>query len=324
MKNMKRIATSLLLAFSLCLCGCGAKDSTKDASINIAYQYGLAYAPLIICKEQKLIETEYYNQTGKELTINWSQMSSGADINSAFASGDLDVACLGIAPAITGISNNIGYKIFTSISGQEHGLMTNDDSINSLEDYIDSSNQIALVNTGSIQHIILAMALSENGYDAHALDSNIVAMKHPDGMVSLESGSISGHLTSNPYIYKERTNSSLHELDEVKNAWSPDNSFIVGIASEKIHNDDILYKIVCDSFKTAIDYINENPEEAAKLTCELNGNSFEDELKYMQAGSYSAETANVFSLATFMYDNQFITNEIKDYNELTYDNVKGN
>ena len=331
---MKISITKILLLLSIAvlfLTACGQSQdvatntsvASDNITLNIAYQYGLSYAPLIVCKEQRLIEDAYYHQTGKTLTINWSQMSSGADINSAFASGDLDIACLGIAPAITGISNNIGYKIFTNISGQEHGLMSNDPAITSLSDYIDSNNQIALVNIGSIQHIILGMALAENGYDAHVLDSNIVAMKHPDGMVSLESGSISSHLTSNPYIFKERTNTNLHELDEVKNAWSLDNSFIVGIASENIHTNSELYTIVCNSFSQAIDLINTNPEKVASITSELNGNTYEEELQYIKAGSYSASTSNVLNLASFMFNNQFITREFNAFSELAYDNVLG-
>ncbi|MBR6941120.1 MAG: hypothetical protein IKH65_09960, partial [Clostridia bacterium] len=68
--------------------------------------------------------------------------------------------------------------------------------------------------------VSLAKALTENGFDAHALDANIIAMKHPDGMTSLESGSVKCHLTSSPYIFYELDNEDLHELTEVYNAWS--------------------------------------------------------------------------------------------------------
>ena len=60
-------------------------------------------------------------------------------------------------------------------------LMTNDKNIKSLGDLIGSDDLIAVVNIGSIQHIILAKALKNAGYDAHALDANLVGMKHPDG-----------------------------------------------------------------------------------------------------------------------------------------------
>lgn len=332
MKSIRNILLSLLyIIFILTMSACGSSlqtgktvKSEEDAVLNIAYQYGLAYAPLVICQENQLIEKAYKEATGKDVKVTWNQMSSGADINTGIASGDLNVGFMGIAPAITGISNNVGYKIFTNISGQEHGLMTNKSEIKSFDNIIDSSEQIALVNIGSIQHIILGLALDSKGYDAHALDSNLVAMKHPDGMTSLESNSIACHLTSNPYIYRERQNSDLHELDEVKNVWSADRTFIVGVASESLfHENPELYEALCDAVSESIDFINNDFEATAKITAEYDGNSFEDELMYLQAGKYSSETKDIFALAQFMYEHSFIEHGFDKYSELVFENVRG-
>ena len=56
---------------------------------------------------------------------------------------------------------------------------------------------------GSIQHILLAMAAKEQLGDAHALDNNIAAMAHPDGMTALLSGSVKCQLTTSPFVFKE-------------------------------------------------------------------------------------------------------------------------
>ena len=213
---MKKFLTSILVGVLLFAGGCsnandnatsnvaGNAEKEAEVELNIAYQYGLAYAPLVVAMENNLIEKAYKELTGKEITVTWHQMSSGADINTGIASGSLNVGFMGVGPAVAGISKNIGYKIFTNLSGQEHSLMTNDETIKSLEDLVGSEKQIALVNIGSIQHIILAKALSDNGLDPHSLDSNIVVMKHPDGLTALESGSIALHLTSSPYILRKR------------------------------------------------------------------------------------------------------------------------
>ncbi|MCR5089637.1 MAG: ABC transporter substrate-binding protein [Oscillospiraceae bacterium] len=332
MRLFKRLLCGIMVGIlALGLIACNSKPSEVDSpasespiSLHIAYQYGLAYAPLIICQENKLIEKAVKEATGKDAEISWDQMSSGADINVGIASGNIDVGFMGIAPAITGISKNVGYKIFTNLSGQEHGMMTNDSEISSLADIIGSSKQVALVNIGSIQHIILGLALSANGYDAHALDSNLVAMKHPDGMTALESNSIACHLTSNPYIYKERNNDTLHEISEVKDCWSTENSFIVGVAStSRFSENPEVYDALCSAIAEAIDFINNDIESAAKITCEYNGNSYEDELFYLQAGNYSSETKGVFELAQFMFENAFIEKGFEDYSDLVFSNVKG-
>ena len=342
MKNFFRKLIIFVCCLSIFLIGCGSgngndvnqgADSSNDAdnsnaedtvTLNIAYQYGLAYAPLIIMQEQKLIEKAYEERTGKQVTVVWNQMSSGPDINTGISSGNIDVGFMGVAPAVTGVTKGVGYKIFTNLSGQEHGLMTNDDSIKGIADIVGSDKQIALVNIGSIQHIILAKTLDALGYDAHALDSNIVAMSHPDGMTALETGNVPCHLTSNPYIYKEREEENLHELTELSATWSKENSFIVGVASENLYDENQeLYLALCDAVEEAIAFINNNMEEAAKITCEYNGNSEEDELKYLQVGKYTTETKGIFELATFMKEADFIEEAPAAYSGLVFDNVTG-
>lgn len=342
---MKLIMKKLIAVMGVCslVMGCGASgqtqiqegieqqeqtqegnDNDEVETLNIAYQYGLAYAPAIIVQKQGLIEKVYEEATGKKVSVIWNQMSSGADINTGISSGSLDVGFMGVAPAITGITKGVGYRIFTNLSGQEHGMMSNDGNINSLEDLIGSNSQIALVNIGSIQHIILAMALENAGHDPHALDSNIVAMAHPDGMAALESGNVSCHLTSSPYIFKEYEEESLHEIKDISEAWGVEDSFIVGVASETLYNDNQeLYQALCKAIKEAIDYINEDLEEAAKITCEFNGNSEEEEFEYMQKGQYTIETSGIFELASFMARTEFIDNAPNSYSSLVYDNVVG-
>ncbi len=299
--------------------------SDEAATLNIAYQYGLAYAPLGIIKEQGLVEKAYEEATGKQVTITWNQMSSGADINTGISGGNLDVGFMGVGPAVTGVMKGVGYKIFTNLSGQEHGFMTNNDSINSFEDLIGSDNQIALVNIGSIQHVILALSLDKAGYDPHALDANLVAMAHPDGMTALESGNVSCHLTSNPYIFRERENEELHEISNIAEVWGVNDSFIVGVASEALYEENPeLYQALCNAVKESVDYINNNMEEAAKITCEFDGNSAEEELLYMQKSKYMTETNRIFDLAIFMAEAGFIDTAPKSYEALVFDNVSGN
>ena len=301
-----------------------AADDAEEVTLNLAYQYGLAYAPLVIVQEQKLIENAYEEATGKKVTVTWNQMSSGADINTGISGGSLDAGFMGVGPAVTGVTKGVGYKIFTNLSGQEHGIMTNDESIQSFDDLIGSSKQIAIVNIGSFQHIILALALENAGYDPHALDANIVAMAHPDGMAALESGNVACHLTSSPYIFKEREETNLHEIKDVSDAWGVEGSFIVGVASEKIHDENPeLYQALCDAIKEAIDYMNDSPEEAAKLTCEFDGNSVEDELAYIEKSNYTIETKGLFELASFMARTEFIETAPGSYEDLVFDNVSG-
>ena len=321
-------AALTLAAVMLTATGFPAAAEAADTSVNLAFQYGLAYAPLTIAKEQKLIEQAYEEATGKTVEVTWTQMSAGADINTGIASGSVQVGFMGVGPAITGCMSGVGYKIFTNLSGQEHGLMSNREELVTLEDLVNSDEQVALVNIGSIQHIILAKALEHAGFDAHALDANLIAMKHPDGMAALESGNVACHLTTNPYIYKEREDmeaSGLHEIEGISDVWSADNSFIVGVCSAELCEEDpALYEALCQAFAEAIAYINEHGEEAAEITCEFDGTTPEEELQYLEAGTYATETSGVFELATFMAEHDFLDTAPESFADLAYENVEGN
>ena len=324
---MKKIVLfSLLVAVLLSGCGKTSEVSNEEGNtvLNIAYQYGLAYAPAIIAQEQGLIEKAYEEATGKELTVVWTQMGSGADINTSIASGSIDVGFMGVAPAITGVTKGVGYKVFTNLSGQENCLMTTNTEVDSLDDLVGSNHQIVLVNSGSIQHIILAKALKEQGLEAHALDSNIVAMKHPDGMAALMSGNVAFHLTSSPYVYMERENSTIQEIKAVGEAWPREKSFIVGVASNRVHtSDEAAYLALCRGIEEAVELINDDVETAAAITHEFNGNTIEDEMVYLKNGNYTTKTSGIYELALFMAENGFVQTEINSYSDLVFDNVKG-
>ena len=324
MKHGKKvIAVMLILIMTLSLAACGGGDETADGKtkLTIAHQYGIAYAPLEVMKQQKLIEKHY---DGVE--VEWSTLNYGSAINEGFLSGDIDVGAMGVAPAITGVTSGVPYKICSNMSAQPHKIMTNNPNIKSLKDITDE--KIALVNIGSIQHILLAMAAKEQLGDAHALDENIAAMAHPDGMSSLISGSVDCHLTTSPYVFKEAEEDGITEVEALESVWPSGNSFIVAVASTDLQeNNPELYDAVVAALAEAIDYINNNTAEAAEMLCEAEDVDAATMEKWLTDKDcvYSTETKGVMDMANFMAEEGFLENEgPKDFSDLAFDNVKGN
>ncbi len=321
-KARKIIAVSLIAIMAVSFAACGGDSSEEGTkTLTIAHQYGMAYAPFEVMKEQKLIE-KYYD--GVE--VEWSTLNSGSAINEGFASGDIDVGGMGVGPAITGVTSGVPYKIAANMSAQPHRIMTNDDDIKTLSDITDE--KIALVNIGSIQHVLLAMAAEDQLGDAHALDNNIVAMAHPDGMSSLLSGSVECHLTTSPYVYKEAAEDGIHEVEALESVWPDGNSFILMMASTDLYeNDPELYEAVLNALEEAITWINENKEEAAQMLCEAEDVDAATMLEWLNdpACVYSTETRGVMDMADFMAENDFLENEgPSSMSDLAFDNVVGN
>lgn len=308
MKNVKKlVAIILCIGVLFCLAACGNSEETKAQTLTIAYQGGIGYAPVHIMEAKKLIEKNF----GEEITVNFVKLDSGAAINEGIIGGTVDIGCMGVAPAISGVAAGIPYKAISNLSSQSHGLMSNNKEITKLED-IKSGDKIALVNTGSIQHILLSMAAEKTLGDAHALDNNIQAMSHAEGMAALESGTVTLHLTSSPFIYQERANENYTELKEISEVWPSGSSFLVAMASEKLSQNEKLFTAVSAAFDEAIEFINTNKAETAEIEAEYLGLDLETVNSYLDEEDcqYFSELKGVDVMADFMFSAGFITREV--------------
>ena len=319
MKNIVKIISMLLcacLVFSLVACGNGNADEKQ--SLTIAYQGGIGYAPVHILEAKKIIEKNYDG----EIEVKFVKLDSGAAINEGIIGGTIDIGCMGLGPAISGVSSGVSYKVISNLCSQSHGLMSRDPKITSLKD-ITSKDKIALVSTGSFQHILLAMAAEKSLGDAHALDNNIQGMSHAEGMAALESGTVQLHLTSSPFIYQERANKNYTELSEISEVWPSGNSFLVAMAAGSLSENEKLFAAVSKSFEEAIAFINENPDETAQIETEYLGLDLETVKSYLEEEDcqFFSELRGAESMASFMYRAGFIEKEVR-IDDFKYESVK--
>ena len=313
---MKKTTVMLIvfaLLASMLLAGCGGQSSAPKADeeikINIAYQGGIGYAPVHVMERQGLIE-KYY---GGKVAVTYQKLDSGAAINEGIIGGSIQIGCMGVAPAISGVSSGIPYKIISALCAQSHGLMTNQADINSLAD-IKEGDVIALVNTGSIQHILLAMTAEKALGDPHALDNNIQKMSHAEGMAALESGTVQLHLTSSPFIYQERENPNYHELTELSEVWPSGNTFLVAMASESLAENKELFEAIQKAFAEAITFINENEDATVEIEADYLALEPEQVRGYLEQPDcqFSAQGKGIQDMADFMYRADFIEKEVAE------------
>src|SRR4030088_2960497 len=89
------LAATLLVAVA----GCGGGNSAggDPGSVTIAYQPGVSYAPLIIMKNQKVLEKQF-----PKTKFSWKVLSSTAAIQDAIISGDVQIGAGSAAQLILG------------------------------------------------------------------------------------------------------------------------------------------------------------------------------------------------------------------------------
>lgn len=321
-KKVTGIIVTVSLIAGLTACSGGDKETKNEAEkLVIAYQSSIAYAPLVVMKEQKLIE-KYY---GKDLSVAWKIMANGSAINDGITAGSVDVGAMGVAPAITGMKAGIPYKIFAGMSSQPYGILTNKKEINSLKD-ITSDDQIAITNINSQPHILLAMAAKAELGNARALDGNLTVLANADGYSSILSGAVSCHMVISPYNFMELENEKVHEIEVGEDVWPNGNTFIVGVASTKLKEEKPeLYDALCKAMEEAVTYIDNNQEATAKLIAQDYDASEKEILSWMQdeGSNYTTKLQGVMELSNFMVEEGFLENGPKDIREIAFDNVQG-
>lgn len=324
MKRMKKLVALMMVAvMCVLITACGGKDEKNESSeLAIAYQLNIGYAPLLVMKEQKLIEKHY----GKELKINWQELASGSEINEAFTAGMLDIGTMGVGPAVTGIMAGLPYKIFTGLSSQPYAILTNQEDIKTLKD-IKSDDIIAIKGLGSQPHVLLAMAAKAELGDAKALDANLQVIQNADGYTSIKAGSVQCHMVISPYNFMEEKEENIHEIEIGKDVWPNGDTFIVGVASKKLQENTELYDAVCKATEEAITYIAENPEETAKILAAGYPDATEEEILSWMAderSNYTTKLQGVMELSNFMVEEGFLEKGPSDISEIVYENVEGN
>lgn len=171
--------------------------SDAPPSVTIVYQYGYAYAPLIVMKTQEVLERQFPGTR-----FDWRVLANGAAIRTGMIANQIQIGAGGVAPFLIGWDRGVGWKLIGSLCDINLWLVARDPKVKSLRD-IEAGRKIGMPSPDSIQAIVLRKAAQEQLGNAHALDANIVAIAHPLGVAALKNGELVAHLSNPPYQFEE-------------------------------------------------------------------------------------------------------------------------
>lgn len=314
-KSLRKVVAGVLTAVVALavLSGCQAQETDDQTvatqeKLKIARQYGLAYAPLTIMEEMKLIEKH-----APDLSVEWVQLGNTAAIREAILTDELDIGFMGIPPYLIGVENGMEWEIFTGLSRAPLGLMTNQDDINAISD-INEDDRIALPQPGSIQHILLTMAAKRELGDAKAFDSQLVSLKHPDGVQMLVANSdITMHFTSPPFVFQEKEE-GMKEVISGDEAFGGPFTFIVGTLREEMTESEETVNAVKAALKESMSFMVDNREKTVEILSGAYGIDAEilDTYLYESGIEYSEEILGLDTFVDFMVEETYLSPGIED------------
>ncbi|MGL4965201.1 MAG: ABC transporter substrate-binding protein [Inquilinus sp.] len=268
-----RPSLSLLVAAATLLALAAPAAQAETETLRIAQQFGISYLPMIVAKQQKLIEAAATEAGLPAPEIEWIQVSGGAAMNEALLSGSLDVAAAGAPPAITlwaKTRGSIDVKGIAALGSMPIYLTTTNPKVTSLADFTDQ-DRIALpaVKVG-FQAVVLQMAAAQAfGEDqATRLDDLTVSMAHPDATTALLSGSaeVTANFGAPPFQNQQLQDPKIHRVLSSFDVLGGPHTFNVIYATGAFYaeNPKTVAAIVT-ALDRADQFIQAHPAEAAKL-----------------------------------------------------------
>ncbi|MGH7661875.1 MAG: ABC transporter substrate-binding protein [Vulcanimicrobiaceae bacterium] len=291
------ITVAAVLVFTFFTAGSSGAAVNAPAQLTIAYQPGIGYAPILVMKEAGWLEHDF-----PQMSVQWRQLSNGAAIRDGMISGKIQAGVLAAGPFLIGWAHGVDWKIISNVSDMDLWLCTMNPHIHSLKD-IKTGMQIGMPAPDSIEAVVLRKGAEEQLGNAHALDTNIVAIPHPEGLTALVNGQLTAHLTSAPFEFEEVAHGA-HVILDSKSLFGK-TTFVAAVMPTSFYDQ---YPGFAAAFRRdvqrAIKLIETNPALAARYVAQAESKpSLTSQFKGWMTHkgvSYTTRPSGFLKIAAFM------------------------
>jgi NitT/TauT family transport system substrate-binding protein len=333
MRFRRKAKAALTIALAACSLSVLAPARADMSEIHVSRQYGISYLPLMIMEDQKLIE-KHAKAAGVDVKVDWSKFASGAVMNDALLSGNLQFASGGVAPFTTlwaKTRGNLDVKGVSAINSMPLYLVTNNPNVKTIKDFTEKDKIALPAVKVSIQAVTLQMA-AEKAFgpgQQNKLDHLTVSMSHPDAETALLSGrsEITAHLGSPPFQYQELEQKGMHRVLNSYDVLGGPATFNVVWTTKKFHDENPkIYAAFVAALDDATAQINQDKKKAAEtyLRISKDKDSLDDILKMLNDPEikYTTTPNNTMKYVDFMYKVGSIKVKPESWKEMYFPNAQ--
>lgn len=261
-KKVLSIGFTLLLIGVLV--GCSNK---KDANeVTIGYFPNLTHIATIVGLENGYFEEEF----GKDVTIKTKTVSNGGLFMEALSTKSIDVGTVGPGPTLNYYVKNPAFRIISgAVNGGAVLVASEKSGIESLEDL--DGKRVAIPVIGSTQDVMLRKALKAANLNVKEQGGTVelFAAAPADTASLFINNDVDAAATQEPWGYvleNQAKGNLLLSWDEF--AWGEESTNTVVTASDEFLKNEAHVEAYLKAHKKAVEFIQENPEEAQKLVIE--------------------------------------------------------
>ncbi|HVC10723.1 MAG TPA: ABC transporter substrate-binding protein [Burkholderiales bacterium] len=328
-------SVALCVAALVAVFGWAGPASAEVGEITVAQQWGIGYLPLMVMQADGLIEKQAKAAGLGELKVHWVKFAGSNVANDALLAGRLQFAAVGVPPLITMWSKtrgNLDVKGVAALDTMPFYLNMRNPNVKSIKDLTDKDRIALPAVKVSVQAVTLQMA-AEKAFgraDVHKLDRLTVSMKHPDGLAALLSpaSEIDGHFGSPPFQYEELAHPGIHTVLNSYDVLGGPATFVVVWATSGFRAaNPKVYLAFVNALKQAVDFINNNKEQAAEIYLKVSHDkaSKESILKMLNDPliQFGLTPKNTMKYADFMYQIGSIKVKPRSWKDLFFPEMHG-
>jgi len=238
--------------------------------IKIGIGYGLAFLPIYICEDLKLVE-KYGKDAHLDVKADFQRFTSAAEAQDALASGAIHIAPFGIAPLLAAWEEGRGRpeQVFavSGITSLPLVLLSNQPGMQSLAD-LKPTDQIAMPTLTSPQMYVLELQ-SEKAFSRYdRLKSQVVALSHADAINDLVEGTgqVKAYFASPPYTELALRDTKVHAVLVSSDVMGGKSSFLMlGATKAYIDAQPQIPGVVEKAMDEAARIIHDDPRRAAQI-----------------------------------------------------------
>ena len=271
---MTRVAMSRFLAVLAAVLWMAQPASAQQpVRIGVGVGYGLAFLPIYICEDLKLVEkhakTLHFN-----LRASYQRFSSAEAVDDAIAAGSIDIGPFGVAPLLKAWDQanraNDKQRRVLAVSGLTSlplALLSDRPDVRSIAD-LRSTDRIAMPTLSAPQMYFLQMQSEKTFGQFDRLRSLVVALSPAAALDALFAGSatVDGYFSSPPYTEIALKDNKLHTILTSEQVMGGKASFLVlGATASYIEAHQDVPQAIDAAVDEAARIIDDNPRRAAQI-----------------------------------------------------------
>lgn len=269
-KNLILIAILTLVLTVLAACGNSKQNSNEEDLNDAANEVRIGYFPNMthIATIVALEKGFFAEQFGEDVEITTNTFNDGSAFMEAMSTDSIDIGTVGPTPALTTFIKNPEHEIVAgAVNGGAVLVVGENSGINSVEDL--AGKTVAVPTYGSTQDVGLMKSLQDAGLKVklNGGDVNTIKQAPADTAALMLSGEVDAAATQEPWGVNIETNANGKVLlDETQFAWgSESTNTVVAARKDFTSTNPELTKKALKAHAEAVEFINENPEEAIQL-----------------------------------------------------------